>query len=184
MKWLWAPFLATLAAGQQVDLSILDKLAARAKSSVNVTLDEDKLKFASAFLSNDDPNQANAKNLVGKLKAINVRVFEFDSPGSFAPSDLEAIRTQLKSPGWTKVVEAKERDESAEIYMFNTGKDLGGIMIIASEKRELAVVNIVGPVDLKTLGELGGKFGIPKGVLGGSSQILSPPPPPPAKRKK
>ena len=43
MKLLWAPLLATVAVGQQVDLSVLDKLASRAKSSVNVTLDEDKL---------------------------------------------------------------------------------------------------------------------------------------------
>ena len=183
MKFLLAPLLATAALGQQVDLSILDKLASRAKSSVNVTLDEDKLGFASAFLSTDDPKQASAKKIVGNLKAINVRVFEFDSAGAFTSSDLDAIRAQLKGPGWTKIVEARERDESAEVYMFNKGKELGGMMIIAAEKRELAVVNIVGPVDLKTLGELGGKFGIPKGVLGGGSQIQPQPPPPPAKKK-
>ena len=155
MKWLLAPLLATVAVGQQIDLSVLDKLASRATSSVNLTFDEDKLGFVSGLLSMEDPKQANAKKIVGNLKAINVRVFEFDGPGGFAASDLEAIRTQLKAPGWTKVVEARERNESAEVYMFNKGKELGGIMIIAAERRELAVVNIVGPVDLKTLGELG-----------------------------
>ena len=69
--------------------------------------------------------------------------------------------------------------------MFQKGKELGGMTIIAAEKRELAVVNIVGPVDLKSLGELGGKFGIPKDVLSGTplASPPSPPPPPPAKRK-
>ena len=177
MKWAWTVALAAVASGQQIDLTLLDKLAARAKSSVNVTLDEDKLKFASAFLSNDDPNQSAAKNLVGGLKAINVRVFEFDAPGQFAIADLEAIRSQLKGPGWSKLIEAKDRDESAEVYMFSKVKEFGGLMIIAAEKRELAVVNIVGPVDLKTLGSLGGKFGIPKD-LG-----LSLPKPPPAKKE-
>jgi hypothetical protein len=163
MKWLSALALATAMSGQQLDLSLLDKLAARAKSSANVTMDEDKLKFASAFLSNDDPNQSAAKSMVGALKAINVRVFEFDAPGQFSVSDLEAIRKQLRAPGWSKMIDVKDRDETAEIYMFSKGKDLGGIAIIASEKKELAVVNIVGPVDLKTLGSLAGKFGIPKG---------------------
>lgn len=162
MKWLIAAALTAVASGQQLDLGLLDKLAARAKSSVNVTLDEDKLKFASAFLSSDDVNQSAAKNVVSGLKAINVRVFEFDSPGQFALSDLEAIRSQLKGPGWSKMIEAKDGDEMAEVYMFSKGKEVGGLTIIASEKRELAVVNIVGPVDLKTLGSLGGKFGIPK----------------------
>ncbi len=185
MKLLWAPLLATVVVGQQVDLSVLDKLASRAKSSVNVTLDEDKLGFASAFLSTDDPKQASAKKIVGNLKAINVRVFEFDGSGAFSSSDLDAIRAQLKGPGWSKIVEAKERDESAEVYMFQKGKELGGMMIIAAERRELVVVNIVGPVDLRSLGELGGKFGIPKDVLSGTplASPPSPPPPPPAKRK-
>src|SRR3954447_12778716 len=104
MKWLSALALATAMSGQQLDLSLLDKLAARAKSSVNVTMDEDKLKFASGFLSNDDPKQSTAKSMVGGLKAINVRVFEFESPGQFSVSDLDAIRKQLQSPGWSKMI--------------------------------------------------------------------------------
>lgn len=176
MKWIWALAFAAAASGQQIDLTLLDKLAGKAKTSVNVTFDEDKLKFVSAFLSSDEPNQSAAKNLIGGLKAINVRVFEFDTPGQFAAADLDAIRSQLKGPGWSKLIEAKDRDESAEIYMFSKGKEFGGLTIIAAEKRELAVVNIVGPVDLKTLGSLGGRFGIPKD-LG-----LSLPKPPPAKK--
>ncbi len=58
MKWLLALAFAIAAPAQQLDLSILDKLAAKAKSAVNVSLDEDKLRFATAFLSSDDPNQA------------------------------------------------------------------------------------------------------------------------------
>ena len=61
MKWVIALALAAVASGQQLDLSALDKLASRAKSAVNVTLDEDKLKFASAFLSNEDENQGAPK---------------------------------------------------------------------------------------------------------------------------
>lgn len=183
MKWLLTLLFVTTAFGQQIDLSILDKLASKARSSVNLTFDEDKLGFISGFLSNDDPKQASAKKIAANLKAINVRVFEFDGSGAFSKADLDAIRNQVKAPGWTKVVEAKERDESAEIYMFGKGKDLGGIVIIAVERRELAVVNIVGPVDLKSLGELGGKFGIPKDILGEAGPHLIPPPPPPAKKK-
>lgn len=176
MKWIMAGLLAATAAGQQLDLSILDKLASKAKSSVNVTLDEDKLRFASGFLSDGDRNQAAAKNLVSGLKAINVRVFEFDTAGQFAPSDVEAIRKQLQSPGWSKIVDVKDGTETAEVYMFGKGKDLGGLAIIAGEKKELTVVNIVGPIDLKSLGSLAGKFGVPKDILGGA--IPKPPAPP------
>jgi hypothetical protein len=175
MKWLIAVALTAVVSGQQLDLGLLDKLASRAKSSVNVTLDEDKLKFASGFLSGDDVNQTAAKNIVSGLKAINVRVFEFDSPGQFTRADLDAIRSQLKGPGWSKMVEAKDGDELAEIYMFSKGKEVGGLTIIASEKKELSIVNIVGPIDLKTLGSLGGKFGIPKDLGSTLPKPLSPP---------
>jgi len=57
--------------------------------------------------------------------------------------------------------EAKDRDESAEVYMFSKGKEFAGLAIIASEKRELAVVNIVGPVDVDKLARLEGQLGIP-----------------------
>jgi hypothetical protein len=176
MKWISALLLAATASGQQLDLSILDKLASKAKSSVNVTLDEDKLKFASAFLSDGDQNQAAAKNLVTGLKAINVRVFEFDTAGQFAPTDLDAIRTQLRGPGWSKIVDVKDGAETAEVYMFAKGKDMGGLAVIAGEKKELTVVNIVGPIDLKTLGSLAGKFGVPKDILGGAVPKPAKPP--------
>ena len=176
MKWIWALVLAATASGQQLDLSILDKLASKAKSSVNVTLDEDKLRFASAFLSDGDQNQAAAKGLVSGLKAINVRVFEFDTAGQFTPADLDVIRKQLQGPGWSKIVDVKEGAETAEVYMFAKGKDLGGLTVLAGEKKELTVVNIVGPIDLKTLGSLAGKFGVPKDILGGA--VPKPPAPP------
>lgn len=167
MKCVLALAFATVAFGQQIDLGVLDKIADRAKSKVNVTLNEDQLKFAGAFLSNDDPNQEVAKGLIGGLKSINVRVFEFEKAGSYAMSDVEPIRIQLKAPGWSKLVEAREGDEVAEVYMFTKGKTMGGITVIAGEKRELVVVNIVGPIDLNSLGSLAGKFGIPKDVMGG-----------------
>src|SRR5688500_13519289 len=166
MKWVMALALAAVASGQQIDLTALDKLASRAKSRVNVTLDEDKLKFASAFLSSEDENQGAAKALVGGLKSINVRVFEFEGSGGYTSADIDAIRSQLRAPGWSKLVEARDGDELAEVYMFGKGKDMGGLTVIAGEKRELTIVNIVGPLDLKSLGSLAGKFGIPKDVMG------------------
>ena len=176
---------AAVASGQQIDLSVLDKLGSRAKSSVNVTLDEDKLKFASAFLSNEDEKQGAAKALVGGLKSINVRVLEFDNAGSYTSADMDAIRSQVRGTGWSKLVEARDGDEIAEVYMFSVGKQMGGMTVIAGEKRELTVVNIVGLIDLKTLGSLAGQLGIPKNVMGvgatAPKQVAprkQPPPPP------
>ena len=156
-------FLAAgIACGQQLDLSVLDKLAARASESSTVTLDESKLKLASQFLSSEDPAQGKAKDLVSGLRAIFVRAFEFDKDGQYSQADLDPIRKQLTAPGWSNIVNVKERDESAEVWMFSKDGKLDGITVIAAESNELAVVNIVGPVDMKALASLAGSFGIPK----------------------
>src|ERR1043166_5661798 len=76
----------------------IEKLAATAKESANITLDGPLLQLASAFLNSNDKDQAAAKAIVSKLKAIHVRHFEFENEGAYSDGDLDAIRAQLKSP--------------------------------------------------------------------------------------
>ena len=82
----------------------LDRLAARATESVDVTLDASMLELASKFLSQDDPDQAHVKKLVSKLKGVYVRSFEFDKEGQYSMSDVESLRRQLKAPEWSRIV--------------------------------------------------------------------------------
>ena len=74
-------------ASEDIKLPVnLDKLAARATESVDVTLDESMLQLASKFLSKEDPDEVQVKKLVGKLKGVYVRSFEFDKDGEVFPS--------------------------------------------------------------------------------------------------
>jgi len=162
---------------QQVDLSSLDKLATKAKESSNVTLDAEKLKMVSGFLSDTDGKQKKAQELISGLKGVFVRTFEFEKPGAWTPADLDPVRKQLRAPGWSRVIEVKEQGESTEVYMYKAGQETA-LAVIAAEKTELTVVNLVGPLDLKTLGQLGGSFGIPniQSAFGGSDGKASTPP--------
>jgi hypothetical protein len=153
---------AAVACAQQLDLTSLDKLASKASESNTITLDGAKLGFASQFLSGDDPSQAKARDLVKGLKGIFVRTFEFDRDNQFTQSDFEPVRKQLNAPGWSNIVSVKERNESAEVWLFSQNDQLGGIAILAIEPNEIAVVNIVGPIDINTLAALSGSFGIPR----------------------
>jgi hypothetical protein len=72
----------------------LDKLAERATESVDVTLDQSTLQLASGFLSKDDPDDAQIKKVISKLKGIYVRSFEFDKEGQYSMSDVQALRAQ------------------------------------------------------------------------------------------
>jgi len=163
-----AAALLSTAWGQKLDLSSLDKLSGRAKESSTVNLDGDKLQTALGFLTQASANKKAGKDkemglassLVSGLKGVYVRTFEFDKPGSFTQTDLESLRRQLRGPGWSKVIEVKERDESSEIYFFKSGEG-AGMAVIAAEKSELSVVNLVGPVDLSALGKIGDIMNLP-----------------------
>lgn len=142
----------------------LDKLNERAAETVEVTLDERLLQLAAKFLNSNNPEEARVKELVAGLKGVYVRVFEFDKPGEYAASDVETVRSQLLSPGWSKIVgvRSKRAGNNVDVHIKYQDNSILGLAIIAAEPKELTVVNIVGPIDLEKLSQLEGQFGIPK----------------------
>jgi hypothetical protein len=158
-----ALLLAGAAAAQQVKWNF-DKLAAKSSSTVDVSLDGSLLRFATKFLSDKDDDEAKVKKLVGGLKGIYVKSFEFKKPGEYTAADLESFRAPLHAPDWQRIVgvHSNEDGETVEVYIKNEGKGIGGLAIIATETKQLTLVNIVGPIDLDSLSELGGHFGIPE----------------------
>jgi hypothetical protein len=48
---------------------------------------------------------------------------------------------------------------------------MAGIVIISAEPKELTFVNIVGPLEVDQLADLGGEFGIPKVKTKGSKSV-------------
>jgi Domain of unknown function (DUF4252) len=163
--WL-AVSCAVLAVAQdaRLDIGRLDGLAAKAAETVEVSLDERLLRVAAKFLKNEDPEEARVKELVSGLKGVYVRVFEFDNPGEYSPGDIEGLRSQLRAPGWTKIVgvRSKRNGENVDVHIKYQGDNVQGLAILAAEPKELTIVNIVGPIDLEKLSQLEGQFGIPK----------------------
>lgn len=147
----------------KLQLDDLDKLEARASDSINVTLDGKLLSIAKAFLKDDNPKEAAIKELVGGLQGVYVKVFQFDKDGAYSATDIDTVRAQLRGPGWSRMADVKSRKdgENVEVFMRTTGTQVNGIAVIAADPRRLAVVNIVGSMDLEKLLKLSGKFGIP-----------------------
>lgn len=140
----------------------LDRLASRATESVDVTLDGAMLQLASKFLSSDDPDDAKIKQIVSKLKSVYVRSFEFSKDAQYSMDDIEALRAQLKSPQWSRIVSDKSKTETAEVYVGRDGEKVSGLVVIDAEPKELTIVHIDGPIDVSELSELGGHMGIPR----------------------
>jgi hypothetical protein len=156
-------FMGTAGYGQALDLTQLEKLAAKANSVTDVTLDGSLLRLGAKFLSADDPDQAKVKKLVAELKGVYVRTYDFEQEGDYAESDLASIRTQLRSPGWSRIVgvQSKKDHDNTEIYLKTGGAEPGGLAIVCANPKQLVVVNIVGKIDLDELSELH-DLGVPK----------------------
>jgi hypothetical protein len=166
---LLAAFCFATARAQDARLQIdsLNKLADKAAEVVEVALDERSLRLAAKFLSANNPDEAKVKEIVSGLKGVYVRVFEFDKPGEYAPNDLEPIRSQLRQPGWDKIVGVtSRRGSNVDVHMKYQGDTVLGVAIVAADPTELTVVNIVGSIDLEKIRQLTGQFGIPKLDLG------------------
>ena len=155
--------MAVVLFGQQFKFN-LDHLAAKATEKVDLSLPANLLQLAAGFLDTSDPDEAKVKKLVAGLQGIYIKSFEFKKEGEYTKGDLNQIRDQLKAPLWQRMVgfESSEERESAEIWVRNENGKMTGLAILATEATSLTVVNIVGPIVLSSLSELGGHFGIPK----------------------
>lgn len=151
---------------QMLRLDNLDRLAAKASETVNVTLDGSLLQMASRFISDDgDSDTAEVKRLVAGLKGISIRSFEFKNAGEYADADIEAIRSQLKDDTWKRIVQVHSKTEGdSDIYLKTVAGRIAGLAVIAAEPKQLTVVSIDGAMDLEGLSKLGGNFGIPKSI--------------------
>lgn len=147
---------------QRLNLDLPASLADKAAEVTDVTLDGSMLKLAAKFLSNDDPDQRAARDIVQKLEGIYVRSYEFDRDGEYDRSVVERVRAQL-GPSWKRIVNVRSRNrENSEIYIDTRGDQPVGMLVISAEPRELTVVNIVGAIDIDKLSELEGSFGVPR----------------------
>jgi hypothetical protein len=157
---------AARASGAQ-DVSIpinIERLSAKAVESVNVTVDGPLLALASQFLSSSDPQQKQVKELISNLKGVYVRSFEFADAGQYSDADVEAVRSQLQAPVWSKMVTVRSKTdgENVDVFFKMDKGQIAGLVVIAAEAKELTIVNIVGSINLDQLSKLGGQFGIPK----------------------
>ena len=154
----------SLVSAQPLKLDSLDKLAAKASNTVRVTLNGGMLRLAAKFLSDDDSDEAQIKDLVKGLKGIYVRSYEFSQTGQYLDSDVEAIRSQLRNSAWNAIVEVHSNEahgENTEVYAKEQEDHFGGLAILVAEPKELTVVHIDGIISLDGLTKLSGKFGIP-----------------------
>src|SRR5215212_3019707 len=134
--------LVAAAQGQQavsgrLRLDSLEKLAPKADEAVNIEIDGILIKFAGSMLSDEDADEHAVKELIGSLRGVYVRSYEFKSEGQFAEADVAAVREQLRAPGWSRVVDVKSKGldfGDAEVYLATAGGRVEGLRCSSSAR--------------------------------------------------
>ncbi len=168
MKMLSLVFLlitcgaVAMAQDSRIQMTSLDHLAARATQTVDVNIDERMIRITAKIFDEKDPEEKKVKEVITGLKGIYVKNFEFESEGQYSDADIEAVRTQLRGPGWTRMMNFTSKKEGTlEIYLMMPGEQISGLAVLHIDRKQLTVVNIVGPVDLDKLTKLEGQLGVP-----------------------
>jgi hypothetical protein len=143
----------------------LDYLETKARDVVEVNIDGKLLELAKRVLVKvKDKDAKKVGQAIKGLEGIYVRVFNFENENEYDVADVEDLRIQLQMPGWEKLanVRSKKRNQKIDVYTMFTGDAISGLAVIISETKSVAVVNVIGPIDIDLLAELGGKLNIPE----------------------
>lgn len=153
-------FSAAALQAQRIQIDLPPGLASKAVETVDVTLDGPLLRLAARFLDGDGDERV-ARDMIRQLQGIYVKSYQFDDENAYDKTILDKVRAQL-GPSWKRLVLVKEHGDHTEIHADMRGENVVGLLVIAAERRELTIVNLVGPIDIEKLATLEGHFGIPK----------------------
>ena len=149
----------------RLDLNRLSGLEARARDVVEVNVEGKILDLAKRVLAKS--NEADAKKVsqaISGLEAIYVRAYKFENDNEFNMADVDQVRSQLLTPGWERLANArsKKNNQKVDVYTMFTGDVMSGVAVVVSESKSIAIVNVIGPIDIELLAELSGRMNIPK----------------------
>jgi hypothetical protein len=157
--------LAVNAQNARLHFEKLNGLEAKARDVVEVNIDGNLLGMAKRVLAKiNDQDAKKVAQAINGLQAIYVRSYNFEKDDEYNVADVDEIRAQLKAPGWEKLanVRSKKNNQRVDVYTMFEGNKMSGVAVVVSEAKSIAVVNVIGPIDIDLLMELSGKLNIPK----------------------
>ena len=104
-------------------------------------------------------------DLLNGLKLVKVNSFNTGEKNkSEILRKLDDVNKKLSSKDWNRIVHVRSGDEYTNVFIRSSDSDdniYGLVVTTYQEDGELSLVNIVGKIDLESIGRLGGKFDIP-----------------------
>jgi hypothetical protein len=143
----------------------LNALENKAQDVVEVNVDGKLLELAKRVIVKvKDQDAKKVGAAINGLKGIYVRVYNFANENEYNTADIDEIRNQLNSPGWERLanVRSKKNNQKVDVFTMFTGDTMSGVAVVVSESKRIALVNVIGPIDIDLLAELSGRMNIPK----------------------
>lgn len=136
--------VAVGATAQTMDFSAL---AAKAKSKTEVSLD-------GAVLDAARKAMPQGEKLAG-VRAMRVHAYEYAKEGDYPMAAVDAIVKQVESDGsWKRIVNAREEKERVDIFLKMAAGKVEGLVLVAAEAKEVAVIQAEGSVELAAMKEV------------------------------
>ncbi|MDZ7764622.1 MAG: DUF4252 domain-containing protein [Melioribacteraceae bacterium] len=126
-----------------------------------VYIDETLLQMVAKMTKEKEPEMA---DLLNGLKLVKVNSYEIsDENETEILNRMESIAQKLNGTKWQKMVRRKAKDETVYVFVRtgNTEKFTGLVVLAFDKPGEAAFINIVGDIDLASIGKLSNKFDIP-----------------------
>jgi len=162
---VFALSVASFAQDAKLSFERLSSLQAKARDVVEVNVDGKLLELAKRVTTKiNDKDAKTVGQAISGLQGIYVRVYNFAEPNQYDMSDVDQIRAELNNPSWQKVanVRSKKNDQKVDIYTKFSGDLMSGAAVVISSTKSVALVNVIGVIDIETLVELSGRMNIPK----------------------
>lgn len=162
-------FIATLTFGQKndytkykgfVDFGNLEKFET-SEEVVEVVIEEHLLRMVSKMAGKNEPELS---SVLDGIKLIKVHTFGISEENYAELADIvKKVDKKLMNDGWDRIVKTRSKDEVVSVFILTSNEEnIDGLVVTTVEKGSEAVfVNIVGDIDLETIGELSDKFDIP-----------------------
>jgi hypothetical protein len=129
-------------------------------SETEVYLEEHLLKMVARTTQKEEPDLS---NLIGGLKLVKVNQFKVNPKNETQLAErINKIESDLQSNNWMRIVKNKDKGGLINVFIKSTPADkICGLVVIYYERKEVAFINIVGDINLETIGGLSEKFNIP-----------------------
>jgi len=129
--------------------------------ATEVLIEEHLLKMVAKMAGKEEEELS---NVLSGIKLIKVNTFGVSDNDFLKLSKVvKKIDKELMQKGWDRIVKTRSKDEFTSVFILTNGEEkIKGLVVTSIEKGgEASFVNIVGDINLETIGELGDKFDIP-----------------------